>query len=109
MANRIIQVTGLNSDGTAILSNNGNLTCDPGDNVQWNVSPNAGIASISVVYTGDSNVFSEGPTQVGNSKNWQGTVSDDAGGEDEQYTVNAVAEGSDKAVPLDPRITVNPK
>lgn len=109
MAKRVIKVTGLNANGTAILTNGGNLTCDPGDTVKWKIKDDSGVANISVEYTGDTNVFSSGPAKKANSNDWEGTISDSAGGQDETYTVYATAVGSNKAVPLDPKITVNPK
>jgi flagellar hook assembly protein FlgD len=109
MATKVVNVKGLNPDGTAILSKGGNLTCDPGDTVKWKIKSDSGVASISVAYTGDTNVFSSGPGQKSNSKNWEGIISDSAGGKDETYTVYATAVGSNKAVPLDPKITVNTK
>ncbi len=55
-------------------SNNGNASVARGEHVTWNLAPNAsGIDHIMNIgpKPGSPNIFSAGPSQNGNSKNWQ--------------------------------------
>lgn len=76
MANRPITIQGINSDGSLILSDNGNTVANRGDTVTWIIGNNSGVASISSIHdTSAVDVFSPDPTrQPGGSQNWQGTI-----------------------------------
>lgn len=79
MANRPITIQGINSDGTLILSDNGNTVASRGDTVTWIIGNNSGVASISSIHdTSLVDVFNPEPTKMpGNSTSWQGTIRSD--------------------------------
>lgn len=104
----IVEIIGYTAEFKAYFANgNGDVSCKPGDIIKWKVPKKIGISAISVVYSGGSHIFSEGPSQNGNGNNWQGTVSLKAGGENENYTVNVTPTGSKNAIRTDPKITVS--
>ena len=104
---RVFTIIGTNADGTAIVTDNGNVTCNKGDTIQWNISPRTEISGICIEKTGGSNVFSSGPAKLASSNNWQGTISQTAGGLEENYKICATPCGSDNPICHDPQITVN--
>jgi len=107
MATRIFLITGTNPDGTAILTNNGNLTCDQSDVIQWNINPGSGVSGICIAKTGGSDIFSSVPAKLASSNNWQGTISASAGGLSESYSISASPCNTENAIWHDPQITVN--
>lgn len=100
-----IQVSLVN--GVITMTNNGNVSCNSGDTIQWN--PDNTIAQIdSIVDNSSVNVFSSGPGPVGQSKNWSGVVKTVTQLTEENYTINVTAASTSKKVTVDPRISVNP-
>ena len=100
-----IQVSYVN--GSISMTNNGNVTCNSNDTIQWN--PDNTISSIdSIVDNSAVNVFSSGPAPVGNSKNWKGTVKTVTTLTEETYTINVTPATTSKKVSHDPKISVNP-
>lgn len=107
----IFKITGKNTDGTPIItlngkSSTGSATCNEGDEIQWNIQGNSGVTGICIAKTGGSNIFSSGPSKVGSSNNWKGTISDTAGGNEEDYSISASPCATPNAIWHDPRITV---
>ena len=100
-----IQVSLVN--GVITMSNNGNVTCNSGDTIQWN--PDSTIAQIdSIVDNSSVNVLSSGPGPVAESKNWKGIVKTVTQLTEESYTINVTAASTSDKVTVDPRISVNP-
>jgi hypothetical protein len=109
---RIINITGF-SNGIPIMDNNGNVSCNSGDWVQWNCPPNVGTIE-SISYASGSVVFSSGPGPVGNSGNWKGQISaslfsgtNPPTSVDENYNITGNPPGG-QPHSHDPRITVSP-
>jgi len=102
-----IRIKGIDSSGNLTMDNGGNATVSKSSVVTWVVATNA-VASIDITLPTNpsQDIWSSPPAPVGgNSKNWQGTVGNTAGGED--YTITgSPADGSDPIV-HDPRIQVN--
>jgi hypothetical protein len=90
-------------------SNNGNADVARGEHIIWNIASNApNIDHISSIdpKPNNPNVFSDGPNQNGNSKNWQATVESNTVGIAENYTITWVTStGITKW--FDPKISVN--
>ena len=111
MANRPINITGIDGQGNLILSDNGNTNVDPGDTVTWNIMNNSGVASITAIVD-DSTVdlFSPDPSAINSSPgaSWQGTISSSATrGAEETYHINYTTT-SGRTCSHDPVIKVNP-
>jgi len=109
MANRPISIKGIDNQGNLILSDNGKTNVDPGDTVTWLIKPKSGVAEITgVVYGSGVNVFGSGPSRVGNSNNWRGTVDPKIPrGSEEKYDINFKRNGSNTIEIHDPKIMVN--
>jgi hypothetical protein len=110
MANRPISISGINQDGTLILSDNGSTNVNPADTVTWQVGPNSGVASITGIVDSSANdIFFPDPARVANSSSWQGTVNPlIARGSEETYTINYTRSNGNEAGSFDPKIQVNP-
>lgn len=110
MANRVITITGINNDGTLILSDGGTTTAEAGDTVTWVVANNSGVASITgIIDDSEIDVFSPDPVPV-NAVSWQGTINPTppSSQETEIYTINYLKIGDSKIHSSDPKIQVNP-
>lgn len=73
-------ITILGSDtatGELTLSDHGVTVAKRSQKVTWVIGPKSGVVSITgiTVKEGSTNVFDPEPHQLGNSSNWQGTVS----------------------------------
>ena len=106
-----IRITGSNAATKQLtLSDNGFTTTSRGSIVTWVIAPNAGdIVSISKIHQYDNSVdvFSPDPHQVGQSKNWQGTINSAiAVPAEEKYYINWI-DSSGIMHQFDPRIRVN--
>jgi Tfp pilus assembly protein PilW len=110
MANRPISISGINPDGSLILSDNGSTNVNPADTVTWQLSPNSGVASINgIIDSSTTDVFSPDPARLANSSNWQGTVNPlIARGSEERYTINYTRANGSETGSFDPKIQVNP-
>lgn len=109
MANRTITITGINSDGTLILSDGGTTTANAGDTVTWVVGDNSGVASITgIIDDSEIDVFSPDPVPV-SSTSWQGTIktTPPTSMETEEYTINYLKIGDAVIHSFDPKIQVN--
>ncbi|WP_373520671.1 hypothetical protein [Aquiflexum sp.] len=108
MPNRPITIEGIDSNGGLILSDRGNTEVDPGDTVTWIISPRSGVKEITgIINNSDINIFSEGPSRVGNSNNWKGTVDPNVPrGSEEDYDIAYVKNGSSSNRMFDPKISV---
>ena len=106
-----ITITGSNATTNALtLSDNGSTTTSKGSIVTWVIAPNAGpISSISAIhkYPTSVDIFSTDPHQIGQSKNWQATVSSSiAVPVEETYYIDWLdAAGNIRR--FDPRLRVN--
>ena len=114
MATITFAITGTNSDGTPSMELNGNpsngdVTCDVGDTIQWNINPGVNISGLCITKTGGTDIFGGDLQKRGNSNNWYGVVANDTGGQEEDYRIAASACTEQNKVWHDPRITVNPK
>jgi hypothetical protein len=112
MATIVFTITGTNSDGTPTMtlnnqSSNGDVTCNVGDTIQWNIAPNSGVTGLCIQKTGGTDVFDGGLGTRGNSNNWSGEIANGTGGDDEEYSIAASACADENKVWHDPRITVN--
>lgn len=107
----VIKITGSDtSTGDLTLSDKGYSELKPGVKVRWNVHPKSGVEEIIdiTVKTNFVNVFSSGPSRVGNSKNWQGkTMSWIKEITDEDYNIEWKGDDG-KTYTYDPRLRVNP-
>lgn len=110
MPNRPITIEGIDQNGLLILSDKGKTNVDPGDTVTWKIHPGSGVAEIkSIVKSDGVNVFSKGPSQVGSSNNWKGTVNPEIPkGSEEKYDIHFTRKGSTQIEIHDPKIIVNP-
>ena len=110
MANRPISISGINPDGSLILSDNGSTFVNPADTVTWQIGPNSGVSTITgIVDSSVNDVFSPDPAQMANSTNWQGTVNPGiARGSEETYTINFTRADGNGMGSYDPKIQVNP-
>ena len=108
MANRPITIEGIDPNGQLILSDRGNTIVDPGDTVTWLISPQSGVKEITaIINNSEVNIFSEGPSKIGNSKNWRGTVDPNvARGSEEDYDIAYTKNGSSGSQLFDPKISV---
>jgi len=111
MANRPINIEGINPDNTLILSDHGNTTANPSDTVTWNIMNNSGVASITGIIDNSSiDIFSPDPSVQNNSTSWQGTVNPSITTQtSETYTINYTKSGSNQTFRYDPIIQINPK
>ncbi len=104
-----IKITGSNTtNGTLTLDDNGNTTTSKGSDIIWQIANGSGVSDITNIYadTGSTNVFSVGPSRVGESKNWKGTVNPDLTvPADEDYTIAWTDEAGGKHT-FDPQISV---
>lgn len=111
MANRPIRITGIDSDGSLILSDHGTTEVNPGDTVTWIIGQNSGVAAITGIdNTGPDDVFAPNdPAPVGSSSNWQGTVNPQIPrGSEENYVINFTRGGGGGSGSFDPKIQVKP-
>ncbi|WP_194974016.1 hypothetical protein [Aquiflexum lacus] len=108
MPNHPITIEGIDSNGGLILSDRGNTEVDPGDTVTWIIHPRSGVNEITgIINNSEINIFSEGPSRVGNSKNWRGTVNPNIGrGSEEEYDIAYTKNGSTTNRMFDPKISV---
>lgn len=67
------------SNGNLTLSDKGESYVSKNEVVTWIVHPDSGVESITAipVKPDSTNVFTTGPCQLGNSKNWQGRIRTD--------------------------------
>ncbi len=107
----VIQISGSDtSTGNLTMSDNGHSELNAGVKVKWNVHPNSGVEDITgiTVKTNSMNVFSSGPSRIGNSSNWLGKIMSwiDVT-TDEEYNIEW--KGDDGNIyTYDPRLRVNP-
>lgn len=90
-------------------SNGGNANVARSEQVNWKVDPKAtGIDHISGIgpKPNSPNVFSNGPSQNGNSKNWQATVENSTINIAENYNIIWI-DTAGVSHPFDPIISVN--
>jgi plastocyanin len=108
MPNRPITIEGIDSNGGLILSDRGKTEVDPGDTVTWIIHPRSGVNEITgIINNSEINIFSEGPSRVGNSKNWRGTVDPNIPrGSEEDYDIAYTKTGSTGSQMFDPKISV---
>ena len=74
----VITITASDSStGELTLSDHGNTTASRKQKVTWVVGPHSGVKAIVgiTVKEGSTNVFDPVPQQLGNSSNWEGTIS----------------------------------
>lgn len=110
MANHTITITGINSDNTLVLSDNGVTTAAAGDTVTWVIGANSGVASITgIIDDNQVDVFSPDPVPA-TSTSWQGTINPVAPSSQvtEIYTINYLKIGNATIYSSDPEIQVNP-
>lgn len=110
MSNHPITVEGIDQNGLLILSDRGKTNVDPGDTVTWNIHPRSGVSAITDILRSDGvDVFSQGPSRVGNSNNWRGTIDPNIPrNSEEKYDIHFTRVGSDTVEIHDPKIVVNP-
>lgn len=110
MRNHPITIERILPNGDLQLSDRGRTGVDPGDTVTWLIHPRSGVAEITNILRSDGvNVFSEGPSRVGNSNNWRGTVDPRIPrNSEEKYDIHYKRTGSNVAEVYDPKIVVNP-
>lgn len=72
----IIVLEGNTSNGNLDLSDEGISIVKKREVVTWIIHPDSDVDCITAIpaKSGSPNVFSSGPRQLGNSKNWQGTI-----------------------------------
>ena len=112
MANRPIHITGIESDGSLILSDNGQTNVDPGDTVTWIIDNGSGVAAITgIENSGPDDVFAPNdPAPVGSSSNWRGTVNPEIPpNSEENYIINYTRKNGRGSGSFDPKIQVNPR
>lgn len=111
MANRPVTITGINEDGTLILTNNGNVSANPSDTVTWLIGANSGVRSIDAVVDKSlpTDVFNPDPSLQPDSSSWQGTINPAISSAiSETYIIN-YTDDNGVARRFDPVIQVNPK
>ena len=112
MANRPVTITGINpSNGSLILTDNGNVSANPSDTVTWLIGPNSGVRSIDAIVDKSLpvDVFFPDPAPQANSNNWQGTINPGiTSAISETYIIN-YTDDNGNALRFDPVIQVNPK
>lgn len=110
MANRPISISGINPDGSLILSDNGSTNVNPADTVTWQIGANSGVAAITGIIDSSSiDIFFPDPAPLANSSSWQGTVNPlIARGSEENYTINYTRANGNETGSFDPKIQVNP-
>lgn len=108
MPNRPITIEGIDPNGGLILSDRGKTEVDPGDTVTWIISPRSGVKEITgIINNSEINIFSQGPSRVGNSNNWRGTVNPNIPrGSEEDYDIAFTKTGSSTPRMFDPKISV---
>lgn len=108
MRNHPITITGIDPNGNLILSDRGKTEVDPGDTVTWKIHPQSGVNEITgIINNSEINIFSQGPAQVGSSKNWKGTVDPNIPrGSEEDYDIAYTKTGSSANRMFDPKISV---
>ena len=106
-----ITITGSNSATCDLtLSDNGSTTTSRGSIVTWVIGPNAGpITAITEInnYSTSVDVFSTDPHQIGQSKNWQGTISSSITVPAEETYYIKWTDASGKICTYDPRLRIN--
>jgi hypothetical protein len=108
MKNHTITIKKIFPNGSLDLSDQGKTEVDPGDTVTWIIHPQSGVNEITgIINNSEINIFSEGPSRVGNSKNWRGTVDPDVRrGSEEDYDIAYTKNGSSTSRMFDPKISV---
>ncbi len=108
MPNRPIKIEGIDSNDGLILSDRGKTEVDPGDTVTWIISPRSGVKEITgIINNSEINIFSEGPSRVGNSNIWRGTVDPNVRrGSEEDYDIAYTKNGFTSNRMFDPKISV---
>lgn len=110
MANRPINIEGINADNSLQMSDRGRTTARPGDTVTWMIDPQSGVESITAIAEkpNSPNVFDPDPAPVGDSSNWQGTVRQVDTRTEEEYTISYTKTNGGGTFEFDPIIQVNP-
>ncbi|SMD46152.1 hypothetical protein SAMN00777080_4832 [Aquiflexum balticum DSM 16537] len=108
MRNHKITIKKIFPNGSLDLSDKGKTEVDPGDTVTWKIGRRSGVKEITgIINNSEINIFSEGPTRVGNSKNWEGTVDPNIPrGSEEEYEIAYTKTGSSANQMFDPKISV---
>lgn len=110
MANRIITITGIESNDDLILSDGGMTTANAGDSIAWIIDGNSGVASITAITEiAGVDVFSPDPTPL-SSISWGGLINPipPTSQKTETYTINYLKIGDATIYTSDPKIQVNP-
>lgn len=109
MMTAIILLEGDTSNGDLVLSDKGVSYVKKNEVVTWIIHPNSGVESITAipVKPGSTNVFTTGPSQLGNSKNWQGRIRNDVRVKtEEEYNIEwKDSDGNDYT--FDPKLKIN--
>ena len=111
MANRPIRITGIDTDGSLILSDNGQTNVNPGDTVTWIIDQHSRVATITGIdNSGPDDVFAPNdPAPVGSSSSWRGTVNPQIPrNSEENYIINYTRTDGNESGSFDPKIQVNP-
>ena len=111
----IITITASKSDGTLELSDRGKSNVNNGEEVQWHIANNSGVDSITSIgmkppmpAEPSTDIFSDPPHQLGNSRNWKGTVSETAAnGDVYNYFIKWLADDGSGEHTFDPKLKVN--
>lgn len=111
MADHTITITGIDSEGSLILSDNGSTTAYADDTITWVIGPSSGVASITAIIDQSSiDVFSPDPVPV-SATSWQGTINPTPppSTQTETYTINYLKIGDAMIYTSDPEIEVKPR
>jgi hypothetical protein len=100
-----------------MIDSNGNpastIRANRGETITWQIEPRSGVSAIAAIdkkdQTGNENIFSVMPAPLGNSKNWQGTISNVTPADQEFYFIKWLdTQNPANSHTYDPLIQLNP-
>jgi hypothetical protein len=108
-AHHLIEIQGINPDGTLILSDDGTTIVHPGNTVTWKIGQGSGVAAIYIMDdNGSPNVFHHDLRKLPFSTDWRGRVKPYEEAVVEHYSIFFYLDRGDEIGRYDPKIQVNP-